>query len=177
MIVIQHLWTRWTKASRDASARRPRLIGPRALTVPALPERPGHAWVHDVHQVEHEEFALRDGSDWMSPDDWSRTTATTNLTWIARAGGAFDLRLYPPLEGMRQTRWPDALPAPLLVLEAGETARILWNGRFRNSMGGSNRGSFYEEHDLFVAAGDRPGATVFLDGPITRTVDLTTRIY
>jgi len=177
MIVIQHLWTQWTKASRDASARRPRLVDAQPLPPPGTPEPRGQAWVHDIHRRESEAFDLRSAAGWMTPDAWSRGHFTNTLTWIARAGGAFELRLYPPAPGMMQTRWPVALPTPLFVLKPGDSARITWNARFRNSMGGSNRGSFYEEHELFAAVAPAVKPDLFTSGVTTHAIDLTTRIY
>lgn len=177
MIAIQHLWTQWSKASRDASARRPRIVGAQPLPPPGTPEPPGQAWVHDMHRREYEAFELRSAAGWMTPDAWAGAHFTNTLTWIARTGGAFELRLYPPSPGMMQTRWPTALPMPLFVLEPGDSALISWNARFRNSMSGSNRGSFYEEHELRVAATRTIGPDLFTAGPPTHVMDLTTRIY
>lgn len=177
MLVIQNLWTHWTKASRDASAARPRLLEALPLPTPVGPQPPGQAWIHDVHRREDEGFELRVWSGWASQDDWSRMRFTNTLAWTLRAGGVVEVTLRPPSPGMRQTRWPDGLAAPLYVLEPGDTARIVWNGRFRNSMGGSNRGSFYEEHQIFVAAAAAPRPDLFTAGPPDHTIDLTTRIY
>lgn len=177
MIVIQNLWTRWTKASRDAAATRPRLTEPVRLPLPVGPPPPGQAWIHDVRRREDEDFAMRAWSGWATQDDWSRARFANTLAWTVRAGGVVEVSLRPPSPGMRQTRWPDGLPSPLYVLEPGETARIAWNGRFRNSMGGGNRGSFYEEHLIFFAAAAEPAPELFTDGAARHVIDLTTRIY
>lgn len=177
MLVIQNLWTSWTKASRDASAARPRLLEALPLPVPGGPPPPGQAWVHDVHRREDEGFEPRTWSGWASQDAWSRMRFTNTLAWTLRAGGVVEIALRPPSPGMRQTRWPEGLASPLYVLEPGDAARIAWNGRFRNSMGGSNRGSFYEEHLIFVAAATAPDAGLFTNRPVARSIDLTTRIY
>lgn len=177
MIVIQNQWTYWTKASRDAAAARPRLTQAQPLLAPAGSAPPGQAWVHDIHRREDESFALQIWSGWASQDDLERMRFTNILTWAFRTRGVVEIGLRPPSPGMRQSHWPNALPSPLFVLEPGDTGRISWNGRFRKTMGGSNRGSFYEEHLIFVAATDEPGTDLFTRGPTTRTVDLMTRIY
>ena len=177
MVVIQTLWTHWTRASRDAAAARPRLTGPLPLLTPVGPPPPGQAWVHDIHRREDEAFALRTWSGWASQDDLERMWFTHIVTWKLRSGGAVEVGLRPPSPGMRQSHWPAALPSPLFLLEPGDTGRISWNGRFRKTMGGSNRGSFYEEHLIFVAATEAPEPDLFTRGPTTRTADLMTRIY
>ena len=177
MLVIQNLWSQWTKSSRDAAAARPRLLEALPLPTPVGPPPPGQAWIHDVRRREDEGFELRTWSGWATQDDWSRMRFTNTLAWALRAGGVVEVTLRPPSPNMRQTRWPDGLASPLYVLKPGETARILWNGRFRNSLFGSNRGSFYEEHLTLVAAANDPGPALFTAGSPDHAIDLTTRIY
>ena len=79
---------------------------------------------------------------------------------------------------MRVTDWPGHLPKPLIRLTPGESVLIDWNGRFRNSMGGSNRGYFYEQHRVAAACLDAPfDQDLFLKLKPKKAFDFTTRIY
>jgi hypothetical protein len=69
-------------------------------------------------------------------------------------------------------RWP-----PLFTLREGETARIDWNGRFRTSLFGSNRSSYYEQHIYWLALTGDPPPRLFLDATPRKHVDLRTEIY
>jgi hypothetical protein len=78
---------------------------------------------------------------------------------------------------MLVTAWPGHLPSPLFTGTLGEAVRIDWNGRFRSSIGGSNRSYFYEEHTVWVALLDSPLDKSLLDIVPRKHIDLRTQIY
>lgn len=178
MIVVQHLWSHWTKASRSATAARPRLPEAAPLPIPAG-EATGRAWLHDVRMLEREGFERREQAGWASRDDWTRAEPMhpANVVWREAPGGGVALTAHRPWASMLRTPWPALLPTPLLTVDAGRVARILWNGRFLASAGGSDGRYFYAEHAILVVSTAQPEADLFTAAADARTVDLRTRIY
>jgi hypothetical protein len=176
IFVIQHIWTRWTKAARGANAplKRPRLD--EAYPLPGTPAA-GSAILHEVRTLEQEGFAIEQsfgpvtGREWKDAQ-WSHGAL---LDWHLGKEGA-EILLQSETS-RRQTKWPAFLPSPLFTLRAGETARIDWNGRFRTSAGGSNRSSYYEQHTYWLALTDAVEPRLFLDATPRKHVDLRTGIY
>ena len=184
MLVVQHIWSRWTKASRGAAAQRPRGKPAYPLPLAAISTRPADTAVHEVKLMEAGGFeeaerfrAVAELADLAEPGQTAPNSAA-NLRWRPLAGGAFGLSISAPWEGMRVTDWPGHLPSPLITLEVGESCVIDWNGRFRTSMFGSNRSYFYEQHRYACAVVDgRPERELFLSLKPRKTFDFTTRIY
>ncbi|HET9427056.1 MAG TPA: hypothetical protein VFO69_01720 [Allosphingosinicella sp.] len=177
MLIIQHIWTKWTKRSRGANAplRRPRLS--EAYRLPEPRETEGVVR-HEIRALESEDFALVEELGRVSRDDWERLqpyrdNALDWRLWHDRA----EIIIRRPSEGRQQTKWPAHLPVPLFTLEDGETARIEWNGRFMSSMSGRNRASYYEQHVYWLAVIREPRARLFLDAKPKKTIDLRTEIY
>jgi len=178
MLIIQHIWMRWTKQSRGANSRleRPRLE--EAYPLPA-PAGDGAVLCHEVRAIEQdhgfaidESFAPVDRETWGRPELWHEEV----LDW--RIGkDAIDIIVGRPSEHRLQTRWPAFLPSPLFALRPGDTARVDWNGRLRMSMGDSNRSSYYEQHLYWLALADAPEPRLFLDAEPRKHVDLRTGIY
>jgi len=184
VLVVQHIWSRWTKQVRAAAAARPRPEPAYPLPLATYDAGPADVLAHEVRRMETEDFRtehrigqVRELHDLVGPHDQA-TTSVANLRWQPVGRGAFALTLMPPWEGMRATAWPAHLPSPLITLEPGQSAVIDWNGRFRSSMGGSNRSFFYEQHRYAAACVDgRPDRDLFLTHEPRKVIDLTTRIY
>ena len=177
MLIIQHIWTKWTKASRGGNAR---LQRPRLFEAYPLPEIRQTAGVvrHEIRALEREDFALVEEFGPVTRDEWARLQPYRDnaLDWRLRDGDA-EIVLIKPSEGRQQTKWPTFLPSPLFVLREGQTARIEWNGRFISSMSGYNRASYFEQHVYWIAVTGEPGARLFLDAKPKKTIDLRTGIY
>lgn len=178
MIVVQHLWSHWTKASRPAAAQRPRLPDAASLAAP-VGEAPGKTWLHDIRRLEREGFERREGSGWTTSADWGsrEPLSPANVSWRPRAGGGVEVSVHRPWPLMLRTAWPEALPTPLLALPPEAVGKIVWNGRFFASAGGSDRSYFYAEHVVLIVETERPEPDLFTATPPARTVDLRTRIY
>ena len=175
MLIVQHIWSRWTKASRGANSE---LRRPRLNEAYMLPEMPTCAvGLHEVSAVEADDFKLSVRFAAVEHDDWRKPVPhhEVALDWHLTDAGAA-IALVPPAPQRRQTSWPAYLPTPLFMLAAGETARIEWNGRFRTSLLGSDRSTYYEQHVYWLAVGDWH-ARLFLDAKPRKRIDLTTQIY
>lgn len=175
MLVLQHLWSHWTKASRGAAVARPTL--PQAL--PLLPpEVDALAWRHEARLLEHEAFALLERAGPLTPESWraSEPLHPANLSWRWVADEVH-VSVHRPWPDMLRTAWPQHLPSPLMVLLPGERVRLDWNGRFANSLNGSNRGYFYAEHRVWIANVAEPSPDLFLRQPPRKHIDLRTKIY
>lgn len=177
MLIIQHIWSHWTKAARGADAP---LKRPRLAEAYALPPFEGTAEVlrHEVRAVEQEDFAIVERIGPVSRDEWKRPMPfhDTILDWRLGKDGA-GISLSHPSEHRLQTKWPGHLPSPLFTLRPGESARIDWNGRLRRSLFGSNRSSYYERHVYWLALTDAPAPRLFLDAAPRKHIDLRTEIY
>ncbi|WP_077147185.1 hypothetical protein [Sphingopyxis sp. KK2] len=179
MLVLQHIIARWDKATRGANGpvRRPRLA-----PVYALPAHDGGAidgrtemLLHQVHSdMIFGQPGPTESIGAIARADWLRSHPA--LGWLAHPDRV-DIGLSNPSEHRLQTRWPAHLPRPLFALERGETARIEWNGRFRTSLFGSNRASYYEQHVYWLAFTDAPTERLFLDAQPKKVIDLTGHMY
>lgn len=178
MIVVQHLWSHWTKASRPAGARRPQLPEAAPLPLPAG-EAAGRAWLHDVRLLEREGFDRHETAAWATRDDWTHAEPMhpANVGWREGPDGGVELTARRPWGSMLRTAWPVVLPSPLLSVGPERVARILWNGRFLASAGGSDGSYFYAEHAILAVSTTRPGPDLFTAAVDIRTADLRTRIY
>jgi hypothetical protein len=176
IFMIQHIWTRWTKAARGANAplKRPRLD--EAYPLPQPPPA-GDALLHDLRALEQEGFAIEQSFAPISRQEWkdAQWSHGALLDWHIGKNGV-EIVLQSDT-ARRQTKWPAFLPSPLFTLREGETARIDWNGRFRTSMGGSNRSSYYEQHCYWLALAEAAEPRLFLDAEPRKHVDLRTEIY
>jgi hypothetical protein len=177
MLIIQHIWTKWTKATRGAHTpvQRPRLA--EAYELPAI--EPGGGPVrHEIRALEREGFEIVESAGGIDRDGWKRQQPwrETPLDWRDR-GDLVEIVLRAPSDRRQQTKWPAYLPVPLFAMRLGETARIDWNGRFISSMSGYNRATYYEQHTYWLAVSEAPHARLFLDAEPRKTVDLRTEIY
>jgi hypothetical protein len=177
MLIVQHIWTKWTKQSRGANSpvRRPRLA--EAYALPAG-SRDCAVLLHEVRATEREDFALVQETEPTDRDEFPRRQPHRNnaLDWRLW-GGKAEILLRKPSEYTQQTKWPAQLPNPLFVLKKGETARIEWNGRFRSSLSGSNLSSYFEQHVYWLALADSPEPRLFLDAEPRKRIDFTSHIY
>jgi hypothetical protein len=177
MLIIQHIWTKWTKRSRgaDAPLKRPRLADSYAL--PDL-HQAARVLRHEVRALEAEGFAIVEEAEPTDRDDWPRRQPHRNnaLDWRDR-GEAVEILLSKPSEYTQQTKWPAHLPRPLFTLREGDTARIDWNGRFISSLSGFNRATYYEQHIYWLAVAGTPSRRLFLDAAPKKHIDFTTGIY
>jgi hypothetical protein len=177
MLIIQNIWSRWTKAARGANSRLRRPRTDEAYILPP-PAETGEVLWHELRAMEIEGFALVERIAPIDRDGWQRAQPhrSTPLDWRPVRGGA-EIRLVHPSKHRLRTKWPEFLPSPLFTLRSGETARIDWNGRFRSSMSGSNLAYYYEQHTYWLAIAETPDPRLFLDAQPRKHVDLRTEIY
>lgn len=176
MLVIQHIRHLWSKGSRGANTyARPILDRVYPLPEPSAVENPQQqALVHSISSDMWREPIVMESAGVLSHADWIASDST--LDWQLR-GADVAITLRSPSRWRLQTGWPRWLPAPLFVLRPGETARIEWNGRFRYSLFGSNRSSYYEQHVYWLAVTDAPHERLFLDAKPRKDIDLRRHIY
>jgi hypothetical protein len=166
MLVIQHIWSRWTKAARGANAALERARLEEAYPLPAMePGAPVAA--HEIRASEWEDFARIETAGPVTARWWK---GWHNVRWRLRKR-AVEIYLTDPHVA---SKWPAHLPSPLFMLHPGEIARIDWNGRFGF---GSNRSSYYEQHIYWLAMADAPEPRLFLDAAPRKHVDLRGDIY
>lgn len=176
ILMIQDVWSRWTKASRAALDAGVRLSLPKVHRLPLLT---GDATIrHEVAALEEDGFELRHLIRAVDDPAWARDhpARPDNLkAW--RVGDGFAVSLLRPWDSMLTTKWPAWLASPLFEGGVGEAVRIDWNGRFRASLFGSNRSYFYEEHTVWVTLQAAPTDCTFLALEPVKHIDLRTRIY
>lgn len=176
VLMIQDVWSRWTKASRAAADATTRLALSRVYRLPQLT---GEASLrHEVAALEADGFAPRELVRPIDDPAWDadRPLRPDNLR-VRKVGDGFAVSLLRPWDSMLTTKWPAWLPSPLFEGQLGEALRIDWNGRFRSSAGGSNRSYFYEEHTIWVTLQVAPTDAVFLELAPIKHIDLRTTIY
>lgn len=180
MLILQHVWRRWTKATRAAGDAGPRLAVPEAFPLkgPAGPVGGGEVWVHGVRALEDDGFRVEQRAGALTHDAWAHETPMhpANLTWRLGEDEA-EIGLSPPSPERLTTRWPAHLPGPVCVVRPGEVVRIDWNGRFVSSLGGSIRAYYYDWHTYWLTWAEAPPADVFTAAAPRKHVDLRTRIY
>jgi hypothetical protein len=176
VLMIQDVWSRWTKASRAASDAGARLAVPRVHRLPLLT---GDATIrHEVAVLEADGFEARHLVRTLDDPAWAhdRPLRPDNLR-VRRVGDRFAVTLLRPWDSMLTTKWPAWLPSPLFSGGLGDAVRIDWNGRFRSSVAGSDRSYFYEEHTIWVTLQAAPTDVSFLTLEPIKHIDLRTRIY
>lgn len=166
MLIIQHIWSRWTKAARGANAARARPLLDEAYLLPPM-DGGAPVVAHEVRANEWDDFALIETAGAVTARLWK---GRHNVRWRLRKK-AVEINLTNPHVA---SKWPAHLPSPLFTLHPGETARIDWNGRFGF---GSNHSSYYEQHIYWVAMADAVEPRLFLDAKPRKHVDLRGDIY
>ncbi len=177
MLVIQHIWHRLTKGQRGADKAYKRPLLERAYPLLEMEPVANPQQVALVHTLAADIWAEKPAQQWAEPmtrDAWRRSQPA--LDWSPK-GRSVGVTLNHPSRWRLQTKWPAWLLSPLFVLEPGETARIEWNGRFRKSLFGSDRSSYYEQHVYWLAVTDAPHERLFLDATPRKDLDYTTHIY
>lgn len=176
VLMIQDVWSRWTKASRAAADAGVRLAVPRVHSLPLLT---GDSTIrHEVAALEEHGFEPRHLVRRMDDPAWAHDCPARpdNLkAW--RVGEGFAVSLFRPWNSMLTTKWPAWLASSLFEGGLGDAVRIDWNGRFRSSIGGSNRSYFYEEHTIWVTLQAAPTDATFLALDPIKHIDLRTMIY
>jgi hypothetical protein len=176
VLVMQDTWLRWTKASRAALDATARLAVPRAHLLPQLVNE--GTLRHEVAAFESNGFEQLQRIRAIDDPAWAQDLPIRpDNVGVRRRGDDFEVRLARPFPSMLVTAWPGHLPSPLFTGTLGEAVRIDWNGRFRSSIGGSNRSNFYEEHTVWVALLDSPLDKSLLDIVPRKHIDLRTQIY
>lgn len=181
MLILQHVWRRWTKATRAAADAGPRLTVAEAwpLKVPhgLGAAVAGQIWRHEVRALEAAGFAPEQRAGVLTHDAWAHETPmhAANLHWRLGSDAA-EISLSPPGETLR-TPWPAHLSLSLLAVRSGHVVRIDWNGRFLASLAGSDRSYYYDWHTFWLTWADAPPADVFTAAQPRKHVDLRTRIY
>jgi len=173
MLIIQHIWTIWTKKARGAAApvRRPRLA--EVYELPAMAGA-GDALLHEIRAIEWEGDGIVERAGPVTREEWKTGlwNQGVRLEWHMKDGAA-GIVLQKRSPALR-TKWPAYLPSPLFALRPGETARIDWNGRLGF---GSNHSSYYEQHTYWLALADAPEPRMFLDARPKKHVDFRADIY
>lgn len=176
MLIIQHIWTRWTKLSRGANSplQRPRLA--EAYPLPEVPVGTD-VFLHEIKALERENFAITQWAGPITRKEWKEGQWHQGvlLDWL-QTGFDAEITLHKDTYRL-QTKWPSFLPQPLFKVPLGETSRIDWNGRFRFSLFGSNRSSYYEQHCYWLAYAKDSDPRLFLDAQPRKHVDLRAHIY
>ena len=177
MLLIQHIWARWTKRSRgaDTPLHRPRLAD--AYALPSF-AGPGEVLWHEIRAIEgDEDFLMGEEKGAITCEAWRKLQPPREnaLDW-RRSEEEYEIVVKRPSERL-QTKWPAVLPNPLFRLSRGESARIEWNGRFATSMSGRNRATYYEQHVYWLAFAERPSADLFLNAKPKKWIDLRAEIY
>jgi hypothetical protein len=176
VLVMQDTWLRWTKASRAALDATARLAVPRAHLLPQLVNE--GTLRHEVAAFESNGFEQLQRIRAIDDPAWAQDLPIRpDNVGVRRRGDGFEVRLAHPFPSMLVTAWPGHLPSPLFTGTLGEALRIDWNGRFRSSIGGSNRSYFYEEHTVWVTLLDSPLDKSLLDIVPRKHIDLRTQIY
>jgi hypothetical protein len=176
VLMVQDVWSRWTKASRAAADAGVRLAVPRVHRLPLLT---GDATIrHEVAALEENGFEPRQLVRALDDPAWAHDhpLRPDNLR-VRRVGERFEVTLLKPWDSMLTTKWPGWLPSPLFEGGLGDAVRIDWNGRFRASIGGSNRSYFFEEHTILVTLQAAPTDATFLTLAPVKQIDLRTTIY
>jgi hypothetical protein len=166
MLIIQHIWTRWTKASRGANAARARPLLDDAYLLPPM-DAGAPVLAHEIGADEWRDFAPIETAGPVTARIWK---GWHNMRWRLRKRAVEISLTYPHVA----SKWPAHLPSPLFILHPGETARIDWNGRFGF---GSNHSSYYEQHIYWVAMAEAVEPRLFLDAVPRKHVDLRGDIY
>jgi len=176
VLIMQDTWLRWTKATRAAADAGPRLAVPRVHLLPQLANE--GTLRHEVAAFETDGFEPLQRIRAIGDPAWAhdRPGRADNVQ-VRRRGDGFEVRLDRPFPSMLVTAWPSHLPSPLFTGSVGEAVRIDWNGRFRSSIGGSNRSYFFEEHTVWVALLDGPLDKSLLEIAPRKHIDLRTQIY
>lgn len=172
MIVVQHIWSRWTKATRGAhqSQKRPQLLD--AYPVRA-PEANCELLVHEISTVE------RDGRFELC-EKHEVTIAGSTQARNREIDGVVGLRIQKDLVEVIVTRpsalhtaWPSSLPRPLFSVRPGETACIDWNGRLQ----WTGRATCFQQHRYWFAVMEHADRNLFIEATPRKHVDLRTHIY
>jgi hypothetical protein len=181
MLIIQHIWTRWTQATRGVEAGRQKRPRPdEAYPLPEVPpEVPGTSRIfrHEIALIEQwPEFERIDRWGEIGADDWQRPAPHRETLWTWRVRGEdVEVRMHRPRR--LQTKFPRVLPSPLFVLRPGDVARIDWNGRLATSLFGSKRSTYYEQQICWIANVSAAGPRLFLGATPRKHIDLRTEIY
>jgi hypothetical protein len=180
MVILQHVWRRWTRATRAAADAAVRNALPEAwpLKPPGGRLPPGRIWIHQVRAFEAEAYEPVQTAAALTHAEWAQALPAhpANLHWRVK-GERVELSLTPPWEGLRQTKWPAWLPSPLVTVGAGEVVRLDWNGRFYASLAGGKRSYFYDWHTYWAAVSDDPGPELFIHAVPRKAADFRTGIY
>jgi hypothetical protein len=170
MIVMQHIWSRWTKRSRGANADLPRPKVAGAYPLPAIPSHIGfarHTILFDGFGDDFERRETLDLFDKIPPHSYDRD----GPIHLKLHGDRLEVRLQRP--ATLQTRWPSHLPSPLFSIEAPRTANIRWSGRF----GTSRRQTFFQDHSCWIAWGEAVAENAFLEAVPVKNIDYRVNLY
>lgn len=175
ILIIQHIWTRWSKASRGANASIARVRPPSGWPLPKmLPD--ARAICQELRCLEEEGFQLFEtvgGVD--TTADRRAFHGLDRLTWQPGDEG-LELRFrHARGRGVFANRIPSQTIR--LVLRRDQTIRIDWNARLPMSLSGHNRAVVYEQRCYLLQFGSAAAALAFGQTPPSKTVDLTRHIY
>lgn len=175
MLLIQQVRCVWSKASRGAAdaAGRPRPTAD--YPIPHVDAEDADTVVHLLQALEREGFVFKDRIEIRRPGG-GHSSSLSPLSW-RRERSSVQLSLTRPAEDRLRSRWPSHLPSPLITLFEGEQAIIDWNGRFRTSLFGTDRSSYYEASRLHIAFGPHASSDILSRTVLRKHIDLRADIY
>jgi len=177
MLIVQHIWSRWTKQSRGANASSPRPRLPEGALLPSGLSGPA-PMLHSLRLLEAEGFRLAESFGPLTPETWRHGDPqhAGNLSW-KEGPEDIEITLTEPWPSLRRTVWKGPPSGPVARLRDGQKLLILWNARFFASAAGSDRSYFFEEHAVRIANVTNPTREALIGRESMRVIDLLTRIY
>lgn len=175
ILIIQHIWTRWSKASRGANAAIARVRPPLEWPLPkVLPD--ARSICHEVRCLEDEGFQLFEAIGGVDTVVERRAFhGLDRLTWQP-GDDRLELRFR---HGQRRSTLTSTISSQTmrLVLWRDQAIRIDWNARLPMSLSGDNRAVVYEQRSYMLQFGSAVAALAFGQTPPSKTIDLTRHIY
>lgn len=175
ILIIQHIWTRWSKASRGANAAIARVRPPSEWQLPkVLPN--ARSVCQEVRCLEEDGFAIFEtigGVD--TTADRRAFHGLDRLTWQPGDEG-LELRFRHGRTGLAVgSNGPTQTTR--MILRHNQPLRIDWNARLPMSLSGDNRAVVFEQRSYLLQFGSAAAALAFGQTPPSKTVDLTRHIY
>jgi hypothetical protein len=168
MIIVQHIRTRWTKASRGMPGAAVRNTVPRTMPLQPVPDPAPGIHLHGVSADEADGFELRQKSAIIA----SGQQFTTYWSLRFHQEGAsvrVEFRYLMEEHGLPGRERPRH---PLFTLAPGEIGALHINGRFNYTSV-----QYYEQHFVNIANVHTPSPGLFTDRHPDYFVDMTANLF